>query len=283
MTASHTNFASNYESIPVGRWFTILAGPLPDDSFRDVELWLDLYPQVIAARRERQKLRYSIQLLFKNRQTRDDLQTVLLGWAKPHSVDISVNTLDQPSSLSERYTGRKDLEYIDQVYAHARNPVELEALLQLSPPCIKAGAERARYGDFFLNYDVFAPLSGSAVPKVERLRRLDCVEFDTEWLLARLAELPGHSIDPPLRRLEMLMRAHKHRSFGAGFVVHMWPTNGPVDAIVRRISRMARDTLGSTLTQNPVADESFGFAKSPPVWRIKLDLSLDRPQYPKSQ
>lgn len=287
MTADHavsgrSHATLNYEPIPVGRWFTIIASPLPDDGFRDVELWLDLYPQVIAARRERRKSEYCMQLLFKSRQTRDDLRTVLLGWGKPRSVDISINTLEQPSDLSLRYTGRKDLEYIDQVHAHARDLDELNTLLQLSPPWIKLSAEKARYGDFFLNYDAFPPLSGPAAPLAEKMRRLDCVEFDTEWILARLAELPRHSGNAPLRRMEMLMRAHKHRSFNAGFFVHIWPTDGPVDAVIRRIGRMARDSLGSTLTPNPVAEETFGFVKFPPVWRIKLDLSLDRPQYPKS-
>ncbi|KAF9505692.1 hypothetical protein BS47DRAFT_1367871 [Hydnum rufescens UP504] len=252
-------------SIPLGRWFAIVAGPLPNDGFHDIQLWLDVYPQVIAVRREQQKFRFSVQLLFKPDRYVDELKTLVSSWATPHGVDIGTTTVEEPSGPSERFTGRKDLEYVDQVYAHARNLDELNALLQGAPPCIKGGAERARYGEFFLHYDTFPPLSGAAPPKAERLRHLDCVEFSTEWFLACLAG------------------AHKYRSLGAGFAVPMWPTEGPVDAVIRRISRMARDDMGSILTPNPVADESFGFAKSSSVWRIKLDLGLDRPQYPKSE
>ncbi|KAF9503238.1 hypothetical protein BS47DRAFT_1402599 [Hydnum rufescens UP504] len=269
---SHVDLTSSFQSIPLGRWFAIIAGPLPNDGFRDIQLWLDVYPQVIAVRRERQKSRFSVQLLFKTRQIRDELKTLVSSWATPHGVDIGTTTVEEPSGPSERFTGQKDLKYVDQVYAHARNLDELNALLQGAPPCIKGGAERARYGEFFLHYDTFPPLSGAAPPKAERLRHLDCVEFSTEWFLARLA---GYGT--------MLIFLFVYRSLGAGFAVPMWPTEGPVDAVIRRISRMARDDMGSILTPNPVADESFGFAKSSSVWRIKLDLGLDRPQYPKSE
>jgi hypothetical protein len=125
-------------------------------------------------------------------------------------------------------------------------------------------------------------VTGPPLLKLEKLRQVNCVEFDTEWLIQNLASLPHVSISLPLRHMEMLMRAHKHRAFSAGFVVTMWPTEGPVDAIIRRISRMASAALGSTVTANPVADETFGFSKSPADWHIKLDLERDHPQYPKS-
>ncbi|KAF9508556.1 hypothetical protein BS47DRAFT_1365882 [Hydnum rufescens UP504] len=223
-----------------------------------------------------------MQLLFKTQQIRDELKTLVSSWATPCGVDIGTTTMEEPSGLSERFTGQKDLKYVDQVYAHARNLDELNALLQGAPPCIKGGVERACYGEFFLHYDTFPPLSGAAPPKAERLCHLDCVEFSTEWFLACLARLQDH-VDLPLHRMEMLICAHKYHSLGAGFSVPMWPTEGPVDAVICRISRMARDDMGSILTPNPIADESFGFAKSSSVWCIKLDLGLDRPQYPKSE
>src|ERR1700720_1845071 len=99
-----------------------------------------------------------------------------------------------------------------------------------------------------------SPITGPTVPKLDKLRRLQCVEFDTEWLIQRLASLPPSSIDLPLHCMELLMHAHKHRAFGAGFVVTMWPTAGPVDAVICCICRMASAALGSTLITNPVAD-----------------------------
>ncbi|KAF9510247.1 hypothetical protein BS47DRAFT_1396172 [Hydnum rufescens UP504] len=52
---SHVNLTSSFQSIPLGRWFAIVAGPLPNDSFHDIQLWLDVYPQVIVVHREQQK------------------------------------------------------------------------------------------------------------------------------------------------------------------------------------------------------------------------------------
>ncbi|KAF9504611.1 hypothetical protein BS47DRAFT_1368656 [Hydnum rufescens UP504] len=196
---SHVDLMSSFQSIPLGRWFAIIAGPLPNDGFHDIQLWLDVYPQVIAIR--------------------DELKTLVSSWATPHGVDIGTTTVEEPSGPSERFTGWKDLEYVNQG----------------APPCIKGGAERARYGEFFLHYDTFPPLSGAAPPKAERLRHLDCVEFSTEWFLTRLAGLRDH-VDLPLCRMEMLIHSHKYHSLGAGFAMPMWPTEGPVDAVICHIS-----------------------------------------------
>lgn len=283
VAASHvaaTTFATMHEPIPVGQWFAIDAGPLPE-GFKEAEVWLDLYPQVIAARRQRHKAKISAQLLLKSRHARDHLREILQKWGETRGVEIVVHTIDEPNAPSDRFMGRNDLEYVDQVYAHARTGAELQALLELAPSYMKDRANRARYGEFFLNYDAFPPITGPPVPRLDRCRRLHCVEFDTEWFIQNLPSLSPVSMDLPLRRMEMLMRAHKHRAFGAGFVVTMWPTEGPVDEVIRRISRMAGASLGTTITPNPIADETFGFSKFPPVWRIKLDLECDHSQYPK--
>ncbi|KAF9516554.1 hypothetical protein BS47DRAFT_1390612 [Hydnum rufescens UP504] len=197
-----------YDSVPVGRWFAIFLNPVPE-GFQEPEVWLDLYPQVLAARRERNKKGVSIQLLLKRRQTRDELKA--------------------PNAPSKRYTGWKDLEYLDQVYAHACSQEELEALVAIAPPLIKGRPGGARYGELFLNYDLHPPVAGPPVPRAERLRHLHIVDFDIAWLVPRLAQLPPETVDLPLRRMEMMMRAHRHRSMGPGFVTGMWPTEGPVD------------------------------------------------------
>lgn len=279
-TIATTTIATTHEPVPVGQWFTIDAGPLPE-GFKEAGVWLDLYPQVIASRRQRHKTKISVQLLLKSRHTRDQLGGILQKWGETRGVDIAVHTFDEPTAPSDRFMGRKDLEYVDQVYAHARTVPELEALLELAPPYMKGRANRARYGEFFLNYDAFPPVSGPLVPRLNRWRRRDCVEFDTEWFIQNLPSLSSVSMDLPLRRMEMLIRAHKYRAFGAGFVVSMWPTEGPVDEVIRRISRLAGASLGSTITTSPIADETFGYSKSPPVWRIKLDLDRDHPRYSK--
>jgi hypothetical protein len=78
------------------------------------------------------------------------------------------------------------------------------------------------------------------------------------------------------------MHAHKHCAFGTGFVVTVWPTEGPVHGVIHHICQMASAAFGSTLTTNPVANETFGFSKDPSAWGIKLDLTRECPQYQKS-
>ncbi|KAF9515766.1 hypothetical protein BS47DRAFT_1360842 [Hydnum rufescens UP504] len=269
-----------HEPVKLGQWFAIDVGPLPD-GFKEPEVWLDLYPQVIASRRLHRKTKLNVQLLLKSQQKRDKLRDVLQGWGRAHGAEVGVNTIDEPSAPSDWFTSCKDLEYVDQAYAHARTKKELEDLLNLAPRYLKEHADRASYGNIFLSYDTFPPVIGPVVSKLDRLRRLQCVEFNTEWLIQKLASLPPTSIDLPLCHMELLMCAHKHRAFGAGFVVTMWPTEGPVHSVIHHICRMASAAFGSTLTTNPVADETFGFSKDPSAWRIKLDLTRDCPQYPK--
>ncbi|KAF9520030.1 hypothetical protein BS47DRAFT_1387645 [Hydnum rufescens UP504] len=269
-----------YSPIPVGHWAIISLGPVPE-GFQTPDVWLALYPQVIAARTERKKGKVSIQLLFKRSRPRDELKVTLEGWAATRAAEVTTVTIDASHAPSERYTGLRDLEYIDQVYAHARSQQELDNLLAIAPPLIKDKDSRSRYGEYFLNYDQYPPIVGPLIPRDQRLRRLQVVEFDTAWLVARLAQLPIQTVDLHLRRMEMMIRAHSNRVMSVGFVTMMWPTSGPVDAIIRRICRLVNEGRSTTWAPNLLPDESFGFAKSPPVWRIKLDLNLEHPEYSK--
>ncbi|KAF9508448.1 hypothetical protein BS47DRAFT_1397761 [Hydnum rufescens UP504] len=81
--------------------------------------------------------------------------------------------------------------------------------------------------------------------------------------------------------MEMMIRAHSNRVMSVGFMTMMWPTSGPVDAIIRQICRLVNEGHSTTWAPNLLPDESFGFAKSPPVWHIKLDLNLKHPEYSK--
>jgi hypothetical protein len=57
-------------------------------------------------------------LLFKTQQICDKLKTLVSSWATLCGVDIGTTTVEEPSGPSECFTGQKDLEYVDQVYAH---------------------------------------------------------------------------------------------------------------------------------------------------------------------
>ncbi|KAF9509937.1 hypothetical protein BS47DRAFT_1364928 [Hydnum rufescens UP504] len=241
-----------YSPIPVGHWAIISLGPVPE-GFQTPDIWLALYPQVIAACTECKKGKVSIQLLFKWSHPRDELKVTLEGWAATRVAKVMTVTIDALHVPSEHYTGLRDLEYIDQVYAHARSQQELDNLLAIAPPLIKDKDSRSQYGEYFLNYDQYPPIIGPLIPRDQRLHRLQVVEFDTAC----------------------------NRMMSVGFVTMMWPTLGPVDAIIRWICRLVNEGRSTTWAPNLLPDESFGFAKSPPVWRIKLDLNLKHPEYSK--
>jgi hypothetical protein len=186
-----------YNPVPVGRWFTILLGPVPE-GFQTPQVWIDLYPQVIAAHTEHKKGRVSIQLLFKRSLPCNELKVILDNWAATHGAEVMAITIDALHTPSERYMGSRDLEYIDQVYAHARNQQELDDLMAITPPLIKDKESRARYGEFFLNYDLYPPVVGPPMSREQRLRPLQIVEFDTAWLVSQLARLSPQTVDLPL-------------------------------------------------------------------------------------
>ncbi|KAF9520953.1 hypothetical protein BS47DRAFT_1356925 [Hydnum rufescens UP504] len=269
-----------YSPIPVGRWAIISLGPVPE-GFQTPDIWLALYPQVIVAHMEHKKGKVSIQLLFKWSRPCDELKVTLEGWAATCAAEVTTVMIDASHAPSERYTGLRDLEYIDQVYAHAHSQQELDNLLAIAPPLIKDKDSRSRYREYFLNYDQYLPIVGLLIPKDQRLRRLQVVEFDTAWLVAWLAQLPIQTVDLHLHRMEMMIHAHSNHVMSVGFVTMMWPTSGPVDAIIRQICRLVNEGRSTTWAPNLLPDESFGFAKSPPVWRIKLDLNLKHPEYSK--
>ncbi|KAF9505658.1 hypothetical protein BS47DRAFT_1367896 [Hydnum rufescens UP504] len=165
-----------YSPIPVGRWAIISLGPVPE-GFQTPDVWLALYPQVIAACTECKKGKVSIQLLFKWSRPCNELKVTLEGWAATHAAEVMTVTIDASHALSERYTGLRDLEYIDQVYAHARSQQELDNLLAIAPPLIKDKDSRSQYGEYFLNYDQYLPIV--------------VIEFDTAWLVAGSPNCPS--------------------------------------------------------------------------------------------
>ncbi|KAF9505892.1 hypothetical protein BS47DRAFT_1400006 [Hydnum rufescens UP504] len=229
-----------YSPIPVGCWFIISLGPVPE-GFQTPDVWLALYPQVIAACMECKKGEVSIQLLFKRSHPRNELKVTLEGWAATHAAEVMTVMINASHAPSERYTGLRDLEYIDQ----------------------------------------YPPIVGLLIPRDQRLRRLQVVEFDTAWLVARLTQLPIQTVDLHLCQMEMMIHAHSNRVMSVGFMTMMWPTLGPVDAIIHWICRLVNEGHSTTWAPNLLPDESFGFAKSPPVWHIKLDLNLEHPKYSK--
>ncbi|KAF9502686.1 hypothetical protein BS47DRAFT_1370092, partial [Hydnum rufescens UP504] len=244
-----------YSPIPVGCWFIISLGPVPE-GFQTPDVWLALYPQVIAACMEHKKGKVLIQLLFKRSCPCNELKVTLEGWAATRAAEVTTVMIDASHVPSECYTGLRDLEYIDQIL-------------------------RSQYREYFLNYDQYPPIIGPLIPRDQHLRRLQVVEFDTAWLVAQLAQLPIQTVDLHLCRMEMMIRAHSNCVMSVGFMTMMWPTSGPVDAIIRQICQLVNEGRSTTWAPNLLPDESFGFVKSPPVWHIKLDLNLEHPKYSK--
>ncbi|KAF9512240.1 hypothetical protein BS47DRAFT_1363259 [Hydnum rufescens UP504] len=269
-----------YSPIPVGNWFIISLGPVPE-GFQTPDVWLALYPQVIAAHTECKKGKVSIQLLSKWSHPHNELKVTLEGWAATCAAEVTTVTINASHVPSGHYTGLRDLEYIDQVYAHAHSQQELDNLLAIAPPLIKDKDSRSQYGEYFLNYDQYPPIIGPLIPRDQHLCHLQVVEFDTVWLVAWLAQLPIQTVALDLCQMDMMIHAHSNHVMSVGLMTMMWPTSGPVDAIICWICQLVNEGHSTTWAPNLLPDESFGFVKSPPVWCIKLDLNLKPPKYSK--
>ncbi|KAF9504115.1 hypothetical protein BS47DRAFT_1369024 [Hydnum rufescens UP504] len=217
----YRNHTGGPQSLP-GHWFIISLGPVPE-GFQTPDIWLALYPQVIAAHMECKKGKVSIQLLFKWSHPCNELKVTLEGWAATHVAEVMTVMINPLHVPSEHYTGQQ----------------ELDNLLVIAPPLIKDKDSRSRYREYFLNYDQYLPIV--------------VVKFDTAC----------------------------NRVMSVGFMTMMWPTLGPVDAIIHQICWLVNEGCSTTWAPNLLPDESFGFAKSPPVWHIKLDLNLEHPKYSK--
>ena len=209
-----------YDPVPMGHWFAILLGPVPE-GFQTPQVWLDLYPQVIVAHTECKKGRVSIQLLFKQSPPHDELQVILDNWAATCGAKVTATMIDASHAPSEHYMGLKDLEYINQVYAHACNQQEVDDLMAMVPPLIKDKGSRAQYGKFFLNYDQYPPVVGLPMSRDQCLCPLQIIKFDTVWLVAQLTQLSPQTVDLPLRRMEMMICAHNNHVMSAGFTTLM--------------------------------------------------------------
>lgn len=118
----------------------------------------------------------------------------------------------------------------------------------------------------------------------DRLRFLHVVEFPRDWLFDRFT---GAECTPELRRLEMIMRMHvdvPSNQRVRKFYVLMWPTDGPYDAIIRKIARQAATEFYGSDNHVPKTsvkrmNENFGYEPESGMWRIELELGLEQARY----
>ncbi|KAF9516151.1 hypothetical protein BS47DRAFT_1360545 [Hydnum rufescens UP504] len=98
--------------------------------------------EMTGAAHEPVKLRQWFALMLVPFQMASRSLRCLQGWGRACGAEVGVNTIDEPSAPSDWFTSRKDLEYVDQAYAHTCTKKELEDLLNLAPRYLKERADR---------------------------------------------------------------------------------------------------------------------------------------------
>jgi hypothetical protein len=222
----------------------------------------------------------SLSLLFKSVQARDMALKQFRASAPPgcNRHFFEGLTLTGPEAASGVHISNLDLEYINQAYAH--KPQFLPDIISLAPPAYR----KATAAHHFLESERFPPILASRSEQCPRLndsarrRTMRMVSFSLDWAETQGAVHSDLSRNLHYHRLLTLMRAQLHRQSKKDIRVNIWHTNGPYDAILRLLARLAHDVFGSTTTQ-PMLDETFGYVSH--QWVIKMELALNHPRFKK--
>ena len=233
-----------------------------------------------------------IKLLFKSRAAAATLISLLIHNPKsPLTFESFVVLHDEDWKTVTPYDRVYWLPYIDQVYEHALDPGDFKFLLGRTPLHPHMSAVDFRWT--FLGQkgpnDLHTPPLTSAVverrcpPCDARQQRLDVVEFDSEWLMARMIA-KQHSFGTAewseLCYLVMMLRGHTYGGLPkqfTQFVVGMWPTNdGIIDRVIRSIARWSSKEFAKSHVMK--RDETFG-ALGRGKYQMELELHLDHGRY----
>jgi len=272
-------------AVPVDTWYVIEASHI-DLAYCGSSYWMERLDDINAfgvrlwKKAKRAGEPGSLSLLFKSVQARDMALKQFRASAPPgcnrHSFEGL--TLTGPEASSGAHNSNSDLEYINQAYAYKSQ--FLPEILSLAPPAYR----KATAAHHFLDSDRFPPILASRSERCPRLndsarrRTMRMVSFSLDWAEMQGAVHPDLSSSLHYHRLLTLMRAQLHRQSKKDIRVNVWHTNGPYDAILRILARLAHDVFGSTATPS-LLDETFGYVSH--QWVIKMELALDHPRFKK--
>jgi hypothetical protein len=273
-----TTVAQVFAPVPVVSWPSLDVSPVANDE--DAKSLLDSLRAygALAVRKLRPNRKkgapYHVYVLFKDLQSREGCQEIL----KKFDDELAIVAFNYHQTL-RNFVAYIDVPYIAQVYARARSVDEQRDLLSIGPSPLDSK------GDIeleILDYKRFPPLPNTHPKPAKLMRMMQVVEFDTEWLSAKLArpELPLSSgARLWLHRLELMMHAHVDDVHGlkSYFFTEIWPTTGLMCRCIRTIARWAGDEFGAARTSSTV--ETFGRTKARSAWRIVLELDLEDPRY----
>jgi hypothetical protein len=270
---------SQSASLPVvtlGHWYRLMVVGVQDTE----PAWLEkCHAQgVYATHRSRKGGRHeppSMEMLFKYMPDHDKMAEKLRSEGKFCSSDIYVGSLNNHYSML-------DLPYID--VAFTRDHADIAALVNAAP----LKANKTNHLHSFLQYEKYPPLVPCSPPQHpppnqrDRTRPMESITFTATWLQSRVYQEP---FDIELHRFEVLVSAHSLQPRGLSkFSVPMWPTSGPMDLVIRRIARWAREEMmrnGEMLSIIDSTAEKLQYHPRGSNWQIVLELDLDQPRYMK--
>jgi hypothetical protein len=233
-----------------------------------------------------------VKLLFKSKAAAAIFISLLINNTKSSLTLESFTVLyDENWKITTPYDRVHWLPYVDQLYEHALDPDDFTFLLSRAPlhPHVSAIDFRWTFlGQKGPNDLHTVPLTSAAAeqlcpPRDTRRRKLDCVDFDCEWLIAHMVAERRSFDDAEWRQLcylAMMLRGHSYGGLPkrfTQFVVGMWPTkDGIIDRVIRIIARWSSTEFGRSHVMK--RDETFG-ALGKGRYRIELELRLDRGRY----
>ncbi|KAF9509437.1 hypothetical protein BS47DRAFT_1396865 [Hydnum rufescens UP504] len=141
-------------------------------------------------------------------------------------------------------------------------------------------------GELFLDYHRHPPIPVDGKAKLVA-RKMDIIDISVSWYSAQLASAPPGSITLWMRRLEMMLSYIDKLDVG-GIASHFQEPirrmgSGTMVADFRRIARWKQQDVrkeGLQLKTTEAKEETFGQMKSSSIWRLILDLTVERPSYP---
>ena len=276
-----TTVAEQFVPVPAALWPSLDVSPVANDEDAK-DLLNALCPHGALTIRKlcpnrKKGSAYHAYVLFKDAQHRDGCQEFLAGDVN----DVTLIPFNYHQTL-RNFVAYIDVPYIAQVYARSHSVDEQRELLSIGPSPLDSKGDVELE---FLDYRRFPPLPNTNPKPANLMRMMQVVEFDTEWLSAKLSS-PGIHLSRLsrgtrlwLRRLELMMHAHVEDEHGliSYFFTEIWPTTGSMCRGIRTIASWAGEEFGAARTSSPV--ETFGRTRARSAWRIVLELDLNDPRY----
>ena len=242
-------------SVPAATWRAVKVCDVLQEE-REESLWLKQFGMagIFACHHSNLAGVRNMHLLLKSSAQANAISTELMAKGRHLERD------DNHTTGWTHFTSDLNLAYIDYICSKPAHLIP--SLLQVSP----LAATHTNYMHEFLQYKDYPPqepCSMEEYPPIgkNQLLEMEVITFEGSWLLDRLRQEPTSPVPLDMHCLEALIFAHKSQAQKwQPFAVPMYPTDGPIDAIIRQLAWWAFDKMileGKTPEQEVCPVESF--------------------------